>query len=319
MLAFTVEKPGSLEPVEVPEPVPGPGQVLIEVAAAGANYVDGLFLHGRYQIKPPLPFVPGGEIAGTVKALGPGVEGPAVGSRVVALCGFGGFAEQVAVPAAAAVPIPDVLDFPRAATFTQSYCTGLYALRNRAGLREGETVLVLGAGGGVGLAAVQIAKALGARVLAGASTAEKRDAALTAGADAVVDTSSEDVKTAARAFSEGGVDVVYDPVGGKSADSALRSLRDYGRYAVIGFTGGIPSIPLNQVLLRNRSVVGVDWAIWSMTLPEQQAALHREALDLVADGRLAPIAPTVRPLTEAGQVLDALLNRQVTGKVALVP
>ncbi len=319
MLAFTVEKLGSVEPVEVPEPEPGPGQVLIEVAAAGANYVDGLFLHGRYQIKPPLPFVPGGEIAGTVKALGPGVEGPAVGSRVVALCGFGGFAEQVAVPAASAVTIPDVLDFPRAATFTQSYCTGLYALRNRAGLQEGETVLVLGAGGGVGLAAVQIAKALGAKVLAGASTAEKRDAALAAGADAVVDTSSEDVKTAARAFSEGGVDVVYDPVGGRLADSALRALRDYGRYAVIGFTGGIPSVPLNQVLLRNRSIVGVDWAIWSMTRPEQQAALHREALDLVADGRLAPVAPAVRPLTEAGQVLDALLNRQVTGKVALVP
>ncbi|MEO3785974.1 NADPH:quinone oxidoreductase family protein [Actinocorallia sp. B10E7] len=319
MRAFTVRELGSMEPVEVPDPEPGPGQVLIEVAATGANYVDGLFLHGRYQIKPPLPFVPGGEIAGTVKALGPGVEGPVIGSRVVALCGFGGFAEQVVVPAAAAVPIPDVLDFPRAATFTQSYCTGLYALRTRAGLQEGETVLVLGAGGGVGLAAVQIAKALGARVLAGASTAEKRDTALAAGADAVVDTSSEDVKTAARAFSEGGVDVVYDPVGGKLADPALRSLRDYGRYAVIGFTAGIPSIPLNQVLLRNRSVVGVDWAIWSMTRPERQAALHREALDLVADGRLDPVAPAVRPLEEAGQVLDALLNRQVTGKVALVP
>ncbi|WP_106396367.1 NADPH:quinone oxidoreductase family protein [Actinocorallia populi] len=319
MRAFTVEKLGSLETVEAPEPVPGPGQVLIEVAAAGANYVDGLFLHGRYQIKPPLPFVPGGEIAGTVKALGPGVEGPAVGSRVVALCGVGGFAEQVVVQAGAAVVIPDVLDFPRAATFTQSYCTALYALRNRAGLQEGETVLVLGAGGGVGLAAVQVAKALGAKVLAGASSPEKREAALASGADAVVDTSSEDVKTAARAFSEGGVDVVYDPVGGALADPALRALRDHGRYAVIGFTGGIPSLPLNQVLLRNRSIVGVDWGGWSMTAPGQQAALHREALDLVAEGRIDPIAPAVRPLAEAGQVLDALLNRQVTGKVALVP
>lgn len=319
MRAFTVEKLGSLETVEAPEPVPGPGQVLIEVAAAGANYVDGLFLHGRYQIKPPLPFVPGGEVAGTVKALGPGVEGPAVGSRVAALCGVGGFAEQVVVQAGAAVVIPDVLDFPRAATFTQSYCTALYGLRNRAGLQEGETVLVLGAGGGVGLAAVQIAKALGARVLAGASTAEKREAALASGADAVVDTSSEDVKTAARAFSEGGVDVVYDPVGGKLADPALRALRNHGRYAVIGFTGGIPSLPLNQVLLRNRSIVGVDWGAWYLAFPDRQAVLHREALDLVAEGRIDPIAPAVRPLAEAGQVLDALLNRQVTGKVALVP
>ncbi|GAA0949170.1 NADPH:quinone oxidoreductase family protein [Actinocorallia libanotica] len=319
MRAFTVEKLGSLETVEAPEPVPGPGQVLIEVAAAGANYVDGLFLHGRYQIKPPLPFVPGGEVAGTVKALGPGVSGPAVGSRVAALCGIGGFAEQVVVQAQAAVVIPDVLDFPRAATFTQSYCTALYALRDRAGLREGETVLVLGAGGGVGLAAVQVAKALGAKVLAGASSAEKRDTALAAGADAVVDTLAEDVKTAARAFSEGGVDVVYDPVGGKLADPALRALRNYGRYAVIGFTGGIPSLPLNQVLLRNRAIVGVDWGGWSMAAPGRQAELHREALDLVAAGRLDPIAPAVRPLAEAGQVLDALLNRQVTGKVALVP
>lgn len=319
MRAFTVEKLGSVSEVEADEPAPGPGQVLIEVAAAGANYVDGLFVHGRYQIKIPPPFVPGGEVAGTVKALGPGAEGPAVGTRVAALCGIGGFAEQVVVPAASAVPIPDVLDFPRAATFTQAYCTALFGLRERVGLREGETVLVLGAGGGVGLAAVQVAKALGARVLAGASTQEKRDAALAAGADAVVDTSSEDVKAAARAFSEGGVDVVYDPVGGELADSALRALRERGRYTVIGFTGGIPSLPLNQVLLRNRSIIGVDWGAWSMADPRGQAVLHREALDLVAEGRLDPIAPSVRPLAEAGEVLDALLNRQVTGKIALVP
>lgn len=319
MRAFTVEKLGALEALEVPAPVPGPGQVLIEVAAAGVNYVDGLFLHGRYQIKPPLPFVPGGEVAGTVTALGPGVEGPPIGSRVVAMCGVGGFAEQIAVPAHAAITIPDRLDFPRAATFTQSYCTALYALRTRVGLREGETVLVLGAGGGVGLAAVQVAKALGARVLAGASTEDKRAAALAAGADAVADTSSEEMKTAARAFSEGGVDVVYDPVGGELADSALRALRDYGRYAVIGFTGGIPSLPLNQVLLRNRSVVGVDWGRWSLTDLEGQAALHRQALDLVAEGRLDPVAPAVRPLEEALDVLNDLLGRRVTGKVALVP
>ncbi len=319
MRALMVEELGSLSTVEAPEPVPGPGQVLIEVAAAGVNYVDGLFLHGRDQIKPPLPFVPGGEVAGTVTALGPDTEGPAVGSRVAVMCGLGAFAERIAVPARSAVTIPDRLDFPRAATFTQSYCTALFALRDRIGLREGETVLVLGSGGGGGLAAVQVAKALGAKVLAGASTSAKRDAALAAGADAVVDTSSEDVKTAARAFSDGGVDVVYDPVGGETADPALRALRSYGRYAVIGFTGGIPSLPLNQVLLRNRSVVGVDWGAWSLSEPERQVVLHRDALELVADGRLDPVVPAVRPLAEAQDVLNDLLQRRITGKVALVP
>ncbi|MFG1997823.1 NADPH:quinone oxidoreductase family protein [Spirillospora sp. NPDC048911] len=298
---------------------PGPGQVVITVEAAGVNYVDGLFVHGRYQIKPPLPFVPGSEIAGTVTAVGPDVTGPAVGTRVLAGCGLGGFAEQVVVPAAAAVPIPDELDAARAATFTQSYCTALSALRERGGLKPGENILVLGAGGGVGLAAVQVAKALGARVLAGASTEGKRDAALAAGADAVLDTST-DVKSAARAWSEGGVDLVYDPVGGALADPALRALRENGRYLVIGFASGtIPALPLNQVLLRNRAVVGVDWGAWSGSNPQAQRALLNELLRQVRDGHLDPVPPHTEPLDAAGKVLDDLLNRRVIGKVALLP
>ncbi|MBO2456078.1 NADPH:quinone oxidoreductase family protein [Actinomadura violacea] len=308
MRAAICEELGSVAVKDTAPIEPGPGQVLLTVEAAGVNYVDALFVQGRYQIKPPLPFVPGSEVAGTLPD----------GTRVLAMCGLGGFASHVAVPAAAAVPIPDKLDFPRAATFTQSYCTALFALRDRAGLAAGETVLVLGAGGGVGLAAVQVATALGARVLAVASSEEKRAAALAAGADSAVD--ATDVKSAARAWSDGGVDLVYDPVGGALADPALRSLRELGRYAVIGFASGdIPSLPLNQVLLRNRAVVGVDWGAWSMTRPAEQRALLDELLAMVADGRLDPVAPRTEPLASAPRVLDDLLGRRVVGKVALLP
>lgn len=320
MRAVICEELGSVVVSETKPVEPGPGQVVIAVEAAGVNYVDGLFVQGRYQIKPPVPFVPGGEVAGAIAAVGPGVIAPAVGTRVLAMCGLGGFASHAAVPAAAAVPIPDELDAARAATFTQSYCTALFALRERGRLRAGETVLVLGAGGGVGLAAVQVATALGAKVLAGASSEDKRQAALSAGAAAVVDTSAADVKTAAREWSDGGVDVVYDPVGGALADPALRALRDRGRYLVIGFASGtIPSLPLNQVLLRNRSLVGVDWGSWSMTSALEQRTLLEELLGMVVDGRLDPVAPRTAPLESAGEVLDDLLNRRVAGKVALLP
>lgn len=318
MRAMVCTELGSLSVAEMEDPQPGPGQLLIAVEAAGVNFVDGLFVQGRYQIKLPPPFVPGSEVAGTVRAVGPDAAGPPPGTRVVAMCGLGGFAEQVVVPAAAALPIPDRLDAARAATFTQSHCTALFALRDRGGLSAGESVLVLGAGGGVGLAAVQVATALGATVLAGASTEDKRRAALAAGAAAVVDTTSRSVKDAAREFCDGGVDVVYDPVGGDLADPALRALRSGGRHLVVGFASGtIPSLPLNQVLLRNRTVVGVDWGAWSMAEPAAQRALLTELLDMVAAGALDPVAPTTAPLEDAPTVLDDLLGRRVTGKVAL--
>lgn len=312
MRAVVCEELGSVVVRELPDVAPAAGQVVIAVEAAGVNYVDGLFVQGRYQIKPEPPFVPGSEIAGTI------VAGPGAGTRVLAMCGLGGFAGRVAVAADAAVPIPEKLDAARAATFTQSYSTALFALRDRAGLAAGESVLVLGAGGGTGLAAVQVAKALGARVLAAASSPEKRQAALAAGADSATDTS--DIKTAARTWSDGGVDLVYDPVGGALAEPGLRSLRERGRYVVIGFaSGNIPALPLNQVLLRNRSIVGVDWGAWAMAHPAEQRALLGGLLGLVESGALDPVAPRTEPLTAAGAVLDDLMNRKVVGKVALLP
>jgi len=304
---------------EVPDPVPGPGDVLVDVAAAGVNFVDALFVQGRYQIKPPLPFTPGSEVAGTVAAVGGDVRGLDVGARVLVSCGLGGYAERVVAPARAAVPLPGRLDAPRAATFTQSYSTMLYALRDRGAVRPGETVLVLGAGGGIGLAAIALAKVFGARVAAAASSAAKRDLALRAGADEVIDTTTADVKTAAREWSGGGVDLVVDPVGGDLAEPALRALGEGGRYLVIGFVAGIPRLPLNQVLLRNRTVVGVDWGAWAGREPEGQRLILADLLALVADEKIAPPEPTAYPLKDAATALADLSERRAAGKLALLP
>lgn len=334
----------ALRIAEHPDPVAGPGMVVVRVEAAGVNYVDALFVQGRYQIKPPVPFVPGSEIAGTITAVGDGVDGSMVGTRVVAMCGLGGFAEQVAVPALGAVPIPDALDAPRAAGFIQSWCTARFALVNRAGLREGETVLVLGAGGGVGQATVAVATAAGARVAAVASTPGKRRAALAAGATIAFDARGRQADTegtviddagagsptpdraaltalvhAVRDWSGGGVDVALDPVGGDLTLTALRSLGLFGRLLVIGFAAGIPEVPANQILLRNRSVLGVDWGAWSMQDPTGQRALLDGLLDDVASGKLAPAAPETRPLDGVIGALEDLLARRVTGKVVLIP
>jgi NADPH2:quinone reductase len=298
------------------------GQVVVDVEAAGVNFVDALFVQGQYQIKPPTPFTPGSEIAGVVSALGPGVEGVAVGDRVVVQCGLGGYAEQVTASALSLMPMPAALSFGQAATLVQSYATMLFALTRRATVAEGETVLVLGAGGGIGLAAVDVAKALGLRPFAVASSAEKLAKAEAAGAEASIDTSTEDVKVRARELSGGGggVDVVIDPIGGPLAESALRALRVGGRYVVIGFaSGGIPQLPANQILLNNRTVVGVDWGAWTMQQPEANRTLLAELGDLVDSGRLDPVEPTTYRLDQAATALRQLLNRQVTGKLALVP
>ena len=318
--------PSVLRVEERPDPEPGPGEVAIAVEAAGVNFVDGLFVAGQYQIKPSLPFVPGSEVAGHVVAVGPeagglSVGGLSVGDRVLASVGLGGFASRVVVPTAAAIALPEGMDVARAATFTQSYSTGLFALRDRARAAPGETVLVLGAGGGVGLAAIGVARALGCRVLGVASSADKRAAALAAGAEAVVDPAAEPVKEAARAWAGGtGVDLVVDPVGGPLAEPSLRALGDRGRYLVIGFASGdIPSVPLNQVLLRNRTVLGIDWGIWAMTHPAEQRALLDNLLDMVAAGTLDPVRPAEYPLDDVAVALEELLGRRAVGKVALVP
>lgn len=314
---------GSLDKVVVeerPVPVPGPGHALVEVRAAGANYVDGLICQGRYQIKPATPYVPGGEIAGVVSAVGEGVTRVAVGDRVMAMTGFGAFADQVVVRAEALDAIPASLSFGQAAAFIQSYSTAWFALTRRAQLGEGEWLLVLGAGGGIGLAAVDVGVALGARVIAAASSDAKLEAARAMGAETVVAYEREDLKTTVRHVTGGGADVVVDPVGGHHSEPALRATRTFGRFCVVGFASGpIASVPLNQVLLHNRSVVGVDWGAWAMGHPAANRALLDELIEMIETGRIHPVEPVERPLGDAAAVMAGLLDRSVAGKVVLVP
>jgi len=323
MRAIVCTEFGPLDTLVVEErstPEPAEGMVVIDVAAAGVNFVDGLICQGKYQLKPPTPFVPGSEVAGVVTALGPGVTDRAVGDRVLVFCGFGGFAGQVVVPAVSLVTVPDAIDLSQAAALIQSYCTMLFALTRRTTVAPGEWVLVLGAGGGIGLAAVDVATALGARVIAAASTPDRLAAAVAMGAEATIAYEQEDLKAQARALSGGGVDVVVDPVGGVHAEPALRATRHFGRFCVIGFASGpIPSIPINQVLLNNRTLVGVDWGAWTFRDPFGNRALIDELMGMVADGRLHPTTPQSRPLEDAGAVMAGLIDRSIAGKVVLVP
>ena len=311
--------PDALVVEERDAPEPRAGEVRIVVRAAGVNFVDGLIAAGRYQLRIEPPYVPGGELAGVIDAVGEGVDASWVGRRVMASVGTGAFAEQVTVRDSDAVLLPDALDFPRAATFHQSYCTALFALVHRTTVRAGEQVLVLGAGGGVGLAAVDVARSLGARVIAVASSADKRALAIEMGAAAALDPTTEDVKTRARELGAGGVDIVYDPVGGELAEAALRALRFGGRFLVIGFTAGIPRVPLNLVLLNNRTVVGVEWGGWALRHLEENRALVADVLARIARNELHPVAPEQRPLADAGLAVADLLERRVAGKIALVP
>ena len=304
---------------EVEPPTLRSGSVRLKVEAAGLNYVDALFVQGRYQIKPIPPFTPGSEIAGRITEIADDVESFAVGDRVVASIGLGGFAEEVVISASQATLVPEGLSAPAAATLTQSFCTALYGLQRRASLAQGETVLVLGGGGGVGHAAIQVAVAMGAHVIATASTPAKATQAAAAGATVVLDPSPAHLKDAVRAVAPDGIDVVVDPVGDAATEPALRTLREGGRLLIIGFAGGeIPAIPTNLVLLRNRSLIGVDWGAWGMTHPDAQAALLVEVFAMINDGRLNPPEPTCYPLEQVIDALHDLLGRQVTGKAALV-
>lgn len=305
---------------ERPTPVPGPGQVVVDVRAMGVNFVDGLICQGRYQMKPATPFVPGGEIAGVVSAVADDVSRVAVGDRVMAMTGFGAFAEQVAVNGASLEFLPGDLGFGQAAAFIQSYSTAWFTMTQRTSVQEGEWVLVLGAGGGIGLASVDVAVALGAKVIAAASSPAKLKAALAMGATATIAYEDEDLKVRAREISGGGVDVVIDPVGGRHSEPALRATRKFGRLCVIGFASGpIASIPLNQVLLHNRTVIGVDWGMWAMGDLGGNRELLAELVALVENGRLHPTVPEERPLDEAVAVMSGLLDRSIAGKVVLVP
>ncbi|MCB0977039.1 MAG: NADPH:quinone oxidoreductase family protein [Acidimicrobiales bacterium] len=313
-------EPELLEVVEEDSTPPGPGQVRVAVDAAGVNFVDGLFVAGTYQIKVPPPFTPGSELAGTVVEIGDGVTDLAAGDRVLSSLGLGAWADEVTVDTARLIRVPDGIENTVAAAIVQSYCTAWFTLTRRTSVEPGEVVLVLGAAGGVGLAAIDVARGLGATVIAAASTPDKLADATAQGASAAIAYEDEDLKARAREIGGGGVDVVIDPVGGDHTEAALRALRRGGRLAVIGFAAGIiPRLPANQVLLNNRTVVGVDWGAWAMANGAEQAALLDEVLTAVADGRLHPPEPTRRPLAEAGSVVRDLLDRKVRGKVVLVP
>jgi NADPH:quinone reductase len=305
---------------ERPTPQPGDGQVLVEIKAAGASFVDALQASGKYQFAMPAPYVPGGESAGVIAAVGSGVTGWAVGDRVVAQSGVGAFASHVIVSSGQLLAIPDAIDFARAASFLQVYGTAWFAFRHRTVVRPGETVLVTGAGGGVGLAAIDVARSLGATVIAVASTPEKRELALAAGAFAALDPNSDDIKVRARELTDGkGIDIVYDVTGGPVAEQALRALRFDGRYLVIGFTAGIAKMPMNLVLLNNRTVIGVEWGGWVPRNRDANQAMIADIIAAIASGELKPVAPFERPLSEAADVLTELIERRATGKIVLIP
>ena len=306
---------------DVAEPHPEPGEVVIDVKAAGVNFPDTLIIEGKYQFRPELPFVPGGEAAGVVSEVGDGVEGIEIGAHVIAIGSSGAFAQRWGIPASMVVGIPEDLDFVTAAGFGMTYGTAHYALVQRAKLAPGETVLVLGAAGGVGTAAVQVGKALGARVIAAASSDEKVRFALESGADDSINYSTEDLRGRLKELTGGvGVDVVVDPVGGDMTEMALRSTAWNGRLLVIGFASGtIPLVATNLALLKGASIVGVFWGSWALRDPAASRAAFRELFSMVEDGRLQPTTAEIRPLEEFLDAFHAFSNRTVKGKLVLTP
>jgi NADPH2:quinone reductase len=307
---------------EGPDLVPSRGEVIVDVEAAGVNFVDALICQGRYQVKTPTPFTPGSEVAGTISAIGEGVTGLGVGGRVLALPATGGYASQVVVPATTAIGVPPGISPGQAAGLVQSYGTMRYAYLHRSVITPGEWVAVLGAGGGVGLAAVDLAVAMGAKVVACASSEEKLALARGLGAAVTINYEAEgtDLKLALREATGGGVDLVVDPIGGDKAEPALRAIRWGGRYLVLGFAaGGIPRLPLNQVLLNSRSVIGVEWGAWVMRNPTENASMIQDLLGMAATGQIHPVEPAARPLEDAAAVLEDFQQRRIAGKVVLTP
>jgi NADPH2:quinone reductase len=312
--------PSALRIDEIDAPEPAAGQVSIDVRAAGVNFPDVLITQGKYQFKPTPPFIPGGEVAGVVREVGEGVVGIAPGDRVAATMLFGAFAERVVVPATNVFPLPDAVDFDVGAATLVAYATTLHALVDRAHLREGETLLVLGAGGGVGLAAVELGKCLGARVIAAASSETKLERCRSRGADATVDYTREDLKARVKALAPGGVDVVYDPVGGDMTEAAIRTLGWEGRLLVVGFASGtIPKIPTNLMLLKNCQLVGVFWGAFTQRDPARNREHVATLMAWIAEGRVRPHIDAAIPLARAGEALERLARRDVTGKLVLVP
>ena len=329
MRALVSTRPGgpeSLELLEVASPVAQAGEVIVEIAAAGVNYPDALMIADLYQTRPPRPFVPGTELAGVVESVGPGVEGLEPGDRVLAIVPWGAFAERAAVKATSVIPIPDELSFVAASAFMVAYGSAYYALHERAGLRPGETVLVLGAAGGVGAAAIELAKAAGARVVAAVSSQEKAGFAQEVGADEVVlyppgALSAEESKSLAAQFklaTGNGADVVLDAVGGDYCEPALRAMAWNGRYLVVGFPAGIPRPPLNLVLLKSVSVIGVFWGAAIEREPDRFERNVADLMLLVRSGAIRPRVSAVHDLEDGAAAIRSLMDRKVTGKLVLV-
>ncbi len=316
--------PSSLQLRELPSPVPGPQQVLVRTRVAAVNFPDALIVAGKYQFKPELPFSPGGELSGEIIAVGDEVQRLVIGDKVVGIATFGAYAQEVLVEATHVIPLPKDIsdeDLELAGSFVLTYGTSLHALKDRARARQGETLLVLGAGGGVGLAAVEIGKLLGMRVIAAASTEDKLAAARGRGADETIDYANDDLRERIKTLTEGrGVDVVYDPVGGSFTELALRSVGWGGRYLVVGFAAGeIPRIPANLLLLKGSALVGVFWGEFVRREPALNAENMAMLFSWLAERKIHPLISKRYPLSQAPQALEALLARQAIGKLVILP
>jgi NADPH2:quinone reductase len=313
--------PDTLALEDLPDLVPAAGQVVIDVQAAGVNFPDVLIIQNKYQVKPALPFTPGSELAGTIRTIGDGVTGFKVGDRVIAFVGQGAFAQQAVVPVQAVMPMPPGMDFDIAAAITLTYGTSHHAVVDRAQLKAGETMLVLGAAGGVGLAAIDIGKALGARVIAAASSDEKLAVCKDHGSDELINYSTEDLREAIKRTTGGkGPDVIYDPVGGIYAEPAFRSIAWRGRYLVVGFANGeIPKLPLNLTLLKGASLMGVFWGDFVRREPAANLAAMRELMGWLATGKVRPHISGRYALAETPAALNDMAARKVTGKIVIEP
>jgi len=323
MRAWLCENPVGVDALqwkEMPTPEPKPGEVLIEIKAASLNFPDLLIVQNKYQMKPPLPFVPGSEYAGVVQAVGEGVTQLKVGQNVACLSGTGGFGTHTTAPAALCMPLPPGFAHVDAAAFIMIYATSHHALVDRAQLKSGETVLVLGAAGGVGTAAIQIAKVMGARVIAAASTDEKCELCKSIGADATINYTRENLREAIKAATGGkGPDVIYDPVGGDFAEPAFRSIAWRGRYLVVGFASGpIPALPLNLALLKGASLVGVFWGDFAKREPKANAAMMTELAGWYGEGKIKPVIDRTMPMAELKAAYTHMGSRGVKGKLVMV-
>ncbi|SFL37862.1 NADPH2:quinone reductase [Bradyrhizobium sp. NFR13] len=314
-------EPDDLVFADIDDPVAGDGQVVIAIKAAALNFFDILMIQGKYQVKPPFPFSPAAEVAGVVESIGSGVTGLKVGDRVVASVGHNGAREKIAVPAASAVKIPDNLDFDRAAGVIITYGTALHALEDRASPKPGETLAVLGAAGGTGLAACELGKLLGLKVIACASSDEKLEFARKHGADIGLNYATEDLKEGLKKLTDGkGVDIIFDPVGGKFAEAALRAIAWEGRFLVIGFAAGdIPKMPLNLALLKGCDIRGVFWGAWVRQNPEKNRANLEKLVKWAAEGKISSHVDRTFPLAKTADALKVLAGRHAMGKVILHP